>query len=571
MSWPFYIAGALMLPNVITQTILLVRKKKLGSSSALAISYLMNIGWGLLFSLMTDNKTIQKISFSCLGIGAILILVPLDQCISTWFDKWHCIMFEIINGQQSKEEFINTICTNRAQPARISVYGFYSYKHIHKKSGHSKTVWSTPFSKRIVIPYKSWQEDSNPIRVNETEIMHTMCGYEFELDDELKETINKVRLELWKKVHNKGDKNGVSVRIRIPDLQQNAVGFFGDEPPTVMKFYLSCGGCLLWLLTALAGYQYLYEYIWAVTGVDMKITLVKKFSSKEGKYRCKFEELDKKAALETFRKEDGSMYLKEGSFEITPLEPYDFNPNFYIYGTTPPQRKGIVDNVEEEEEEEEEESDSKKKKKQSKHPPQAQASPPQLQAPPPGFQQAPPPPQVQAPPPQFQQAPPPQNQVQAPPPPQSQQIQAPQNQPPSPQVQEEQKPTPQEPPKQEQPVAPQSQEPPSQQPQSAQNSQQNQPQQSQAPSQQPQQPGQYPYGYPPQGQYQQYPPGQYQQYPYQQYPQAPYQQYPGYQQYPPYQQQGYGQPYPQQYPGYGQPQQQGYGQPQQQQQSQPQQ
>lgn len=265
-----------MLPNVITQTILLVRKKKLGSSSALAISYLMNIGWGLLFSLMTDNKTIQKISFSCLGIGAILILVPLDQCISTWFDKWHCIMFEIINGQQSKEEFINTICTNRAQPARISVYGFYSYKHIHKKSGHSKTVWSTPFSKRIVIPYKSWQEDSNPIRVNETEIMHTMCGYEFELDDELKETINKVRLELWKKVHNKGDKNGVSVRIRIPDLQQNAVGFFGDEPPTVMKFYLSCGGCLLWLLTALAGYQYLYEYIWAVTGVDMKITLVKK-------------------------------------------------------------------------------------------------------------------------------------------------------------------------------------------------------------------------------------------------------------------------------------------------------
>ena len=152
--------------------------------------------------------------------------------------------------------------------------------------------------------YRSWQEDSNSIRIKETDVVHAVCTVRYHLDESGKELLHNFDKKMYNEALRHDIKASTSRKIQTPNIKHSITGYVCHDEPCETKFYQSCIGRFLWIFFTMIGYQLAYESRWASSGERMHLRLIKRISGTEGKYRCKYNQDDRVAAESTFRIEN---------------------------------------------------------------------------------------------------------------------------------------------------------------------------------------------------------------------------------------------------------------------------
>ncbi|EAY01955.1 hypothetical protein TVAG_430960 [Trichomonas vaginalis G3] len=318
MNWPFYVAGALMIPNIIAEMVPLCRKKAPPSPFVFLNCLILNVGFGFLTSLVTGDEILQITSYTCLGVGVFFLIFPFDYCYcKTWFDGWHFAVGEIFNKKLSRQDFIQQMSGNRAIPPEITVTATASHDETRTEfetvtdsdgSTHTETrtytVTVVTWRDTQAFHYESWQEDSNSIRIKETDVVHAVCTVKYDLDESCKRSLDAFEKTMYDIAKMHDTDVYTSRKMQTPNLKHSITGYICHEEPCETKFYQSCIGRFLWIFFTMIGYQLAYESRWASSGERMRLRLIKRMSSHGLKYRCRYGQDDVVAAESTFRIEN---------------------------------------------------------------------------------------------------------------------------------------------------------------------------------------------------------------------------------------------------------------------------
>ena len=306
-SFPFLLSGILMLPNVIFQMIPLFRNRNTSPLWSFINSLIFNCSYGFYFG---SNNYYQPSNGVILFLIALILTYGSFFNFPTSFENNLFIYKEIMSKQINKEEFIKETCGNRALPPRIKI--IVEAFHFERR-GKRKHVKITTYRSKKYLKYYSWEEQGNSIRLNETDLLHSLHKVHYKLDESAKESLNQIRNYLYNLGLSKDKYSKVYTVFQTPGLKEHITGTLSDEKDCILLFYQTFLSRFFWFLFTLIGYQSLYESFWAQKGEKMALSL-KKVISMQNKYRCFLNNFDHDAAKNTFRTNIGFYPLNDNLF-----------------------------------------------------------------------------------------------------------------------------------------------------------------------------------------------------------------------------------------------------------------
>lgn len=333
-----------MLPNIIAQMIPLCRKKYSASPYTFFCCCCINVGCGLLVSLhkMFYDETfgLQISSYVLLGFGFFFLIFPFDTCCcKTWFDGPHFAIGEICHRKLSRQDFINAMSSNRALPPSIVVTAEAWYeetrtREVAETDADGDTWYRTETYTETVttwvgsadFEYLSWQEDSNSIRIKNTDIIHAVCKVRYNLDEGAQKELDKLVVAMDEIASHHDVHHSAGYKQSCPGIRYSVTGFYSHEEPGAITFYQSWYGRLFWSICFILGYQSAYETYWCSSGERMRLNLVKSISCQSGKYRCTYNTEDVVAAETTFRTDEIASTLNSPLLTSCDILPPTYRP-----------------------------------------------------------------------------------------------------------------------------------------------------------------------------------------------------------------------------------------------------
>ena len=294
-----------MLPNVIFQLIPILRGRNPSAFWSFIFSLTLNCGYGFYFS---NFFIYRDTAYILIGIAATFTIIPYSMCCcSASFQSNHLAFREIMSKPLTKNQFIREMCGNRALSPLITVHcEAYHYEtrtvHSGKKTSTRREKVVTFRSKRA-LPYQTWEEKGNSIRLKETDVIHAVCVPKYKLDESAKSELSNLRHIMYRLALSHDRYASVSNTFETPGLKESVVGTLSEDKDCVLSWYQTGLGRFFWVIFTIIGYQSAYESIWNQKGERMRLRL-KKAISMGGHYRCRAGQEDEFAAKDTFRFDD---------------------------------------------------------------------------------------------------------------------------------------------------------------------------------------------------------------------------------------------------------------------------
>lgn len=329
--------GLLTLPTHLAQFIPFLKGKFPPPFALYIFSLMTNFGLSFLIGLVEadiDNFT-QFSLYIMLGILLYVNGVMLSYlnccCNNQDWERPSRIDEEISAGILSQEEFNNQLAQNRAMPPIIQViaraYHYVPYTTQYRDANGNLITETRyiPFYKYYndaILLYKSWQEDGNPITLEEnTSLIHDKIDYKFIFDDKSLEIINCMRTALYNDAKQHDLYCSVTNNFYIPSMSEVVCGStrpFGGKMPCSSKWIPTCGGKFLIGFLKLLGYHTIIYSLWVSMGQNMKMKLIKNISmmpKEQSGLRCNYNTPDFQAIDNTFRSDNPKLDVEQPQYD----------------------------------------------------------------------------------------------------------------------------------------------------------------------------------------------------------------------------------------------------------------
>ena len=111
-----------------------------------------------------------------------------------------------------------------------------------------------------------------------------------------------MRVRLLNDAKGKDKEARVYNKISVPSLTKEMVGYITDQH-SIVKFYQSLPGKILWFICYILGYQTVYETFWRTQIATIGYDTRKSIAGEKSTYRCDYLAYDQQAAESCFRLE----------------------------------------------------------------------------------------------------------------------------------------------------------------------------------------------------------------------------------------------------------------------------
>jgi len=195
------------------------------------------------------------------------------------------VLYELKSPVVTRDELITVVKENAMLPPIIQITG----ETYHSMGKNNKKILSS--TQTINIPFKTWQEEGNPVYIPNTHVVKYRCLVNFDYENGINDFIEGEKNQLENSIKDVDKQYTIKSTSNVPGVSETVTASDGSCCVNCMT---SCISRFFLTILMFLGYHSIYETIWRSIGSTVYFRS-SKFVSNEENCRAKAGERDRAA------------------------------------------------------------------------------------------------------------------------------------------------------------------------------------------------------------------------------------------------------------------------------------